>query len=123
MLRTIIDKYVLNAKNGSKLYACFIDLRKAFDTVWQDGLLLKLQKAGISGKIYNVIKSMYNSSHSRVKSKHTMSEHIEITQGVYPGRVLSPVLYNRFINDIGDDLLENNVPILNGHKMSFALCR
>ena len=42
VLRTIIDKYVLNAKNGSKLYACFIDLRKAFDTVWHDGLLLKL---------------------------------------------------------------------------------
>ena len=94
MLRTVIDKYVLNAKSGSKLYACFIDLRKAFDTVWHDGLLLKLQKAGISGKIYNVIKSMYNSSHSRVKSKHTMSEHIEITQGVHQGRVLSPVLFD-----------------------------
>ena len=33
ILRTIVDKYVLNSKNGSKLYACFIDLKKAFDTV------------------------------------------------------------------------------------------
>ena len=58
VLRTIIDKYVLNSKNGSKLFACFIDLKKAFDTVWHAGLFLKLQKAGICGKIYNVIKSM-----------------------------------------------------------------
>ena len=107
-------------KNGSKLYACFIDPRKAFDTEWHDGLLLKLQKAGISGK-YNVIKSIYNSSHSRVKSKHTMSEHIEITQGIHQDGVLSPVLFNIFINDIGDDLLENNVPILNDHKISHLL--
>ena len=58
ILRTIVDKYVLNSKNGSKLFACFIDLKKAFDTVWQDGLFLKLQKAGIDGKLFNVIKSI-----------------------------------------------------------------
>ena len=44
VLRTIIEKYVLNAKTGSKLFACFIDLRKAFNTVWHDGLLLRPQK-------------------------------------------------------------------------------
>ena len=29
----IVDKYVLNSKNGSKLFACFIDLKNVFDTV------------------------------------------------------------------------------------------
>ena len=32
-----------------------------------------------------------------------------------------PVLFHIFINDIRDDLLENNVPILNGHKISHLL--
>ena len=121
VLRTIIDKYVLNSKNGSKLFTCFIDLKKAFDTVWHAGLFLKLQKAGICGKIYNVIKSMYNNSHSKVKCKHFMSEPIKILKGVHQGNVLSPLLFNIFINDIGDDLTENAVPVLHTSKISHLL--
>ena len=34
------------------VFACFIDLRKTFDTVWHDGVFLKLHKPG---KVYNVI--------------------------------------------------------------------
>ena len=92
VLKTIVDKYVLNSKTGSKLFACFIDLKKAFDTVWHDGLFLKLQKAGICGKIYNIVKSMYDGSQSRVKCKQLMSDPVDITKGVHQGNVLSPLL-------------------------------
>ena len=94
ILRTIVDKYVLKSKNGSKLFACFIDLKKAFDTVWHDGLFLKLQKAGINGKLYNVIKSMYDSCHSRVKCKQFLSDPIDITKGGaehFPPRTSAPL--------------------------------
>ena len=121
ILRTIVDKYVLNAKNGSKLFACFIDLRKAFDTVWHDGLFLKLQKAGITGKVYNVIKSMYNNCHSRVKCNHFLSDPIDISKGVHQGNVLSPLLFNVFINDIGDTFTENDVPVLQSSSVSHLL--
>ena len=121
VLRTTVDKYVLNSKNGSKLFACFIDLKKAFDTVWRDGLFLKLQHAGINGKIYNVIKSMYKNSHSNVKCKHVISDPIEITNGVHQGNVLSPLLFNIFINNIGDDLTENDVPVFHNSRRSHLL--
>ena len=39
-LRTLIDKYVNCHK--TKIYACFVDFRKAFDSVWHEGLLYKL---------------------------------------------------------------------------------
>ena len=71
ILKTIIDKYIHKSSKGNKLYACFIDFRKAFDTVCHEGLLLKLQRAGINGKIYELIKSMYQNSISRVKCKNT----------------------------------------------------
>ena len=40
ILKTLITKYVFNKKK--KIYSCFVDLRKAFDTLWQSGLLYKL---------------------------------------------------------------------------------
>nr|KAG5699230.1 hypothetical protein BaRGS_012751 [Batillaria attramentaria] len=40
-----------------KVVATFIDLSKAFDKVWKDGLLLKLLTAGIAGRMFNWIKS------------------------------------------------------------------
>ena len=44
-LRTLIDKYV--HCHGEKVYACFVDFRKAFDSVWLDGLLYKLLQIGV----------------------------------------------------------------------------
>ena len=57
VLRTLIEKYTKD-KSG-KLFACFIDFRKAFDTVIHDIMLYKLIKIGIAGNFYNVIKDMY----------------------------------------------------------------
>ena len=121
VLKTIVDKYVLNAKKGDKLFACFIDLRKAFDTVWHDGLFLKLQKAGIRGKIYQVIKSMYHGSQAKVKCNQLMSDSIDITKGVHQGNVLSPLLFNIFINDLGDFILDTEAPVLYDSKISHLL--
>ena len=121
VLKTIVDKYVLNANKGDKLFACFIDFKKAFDTVWHKGLFLKLQKAGIRGKIYQVIKSMYDGSQAKVKCRHLMSDPINITKGVHQGNVISPLLFNIFINDLSDDIIDLKAPILCDTRISHLL--
>ena len=56
ILRTLIEQNML-AKN--KLYCCFVDFRKAFDTVSRDLLWQVLAGLGISGRILDCLQSMY----------------------------------------------------------------
>ncbi len=51
-LRTIVDKYT---QNKNKLYACFIDFQKVFDSVWREGLIYKLLKQGVGGTFGRII--------------------------------------------------------------------
>ena len=54
-LKTLIDNTLNNKK---KLYTCFVDFKKAYDSVWRDGLFLKLLQAGI-GKGFGGIDNEY----------------------------------------------------------------
>jgi hypothetical protein len=45
----LINKYI--HKNKNKIYACFVDLRKAFDSVWREALSYKLCKMGVGFNI------------------------------------------------------------------------
>ena len=57
----MIDK---SFRNKTYLYSCFIDLRKAFDTVWREALFYNLLKYGVNGKLFNILKAI----HSDVKN-------------------------------------------------------
>jgi hypothetical protein len=50
VLKTLIDKYV--ERNSKPLYACFVDFKSAFDTVWHQGLLYKLKAAGVERNLF-----------------------------------------------------------------------
>ena len=52
VLKSLIDKYI-NSK-GEKLYSCFVDFHKAFDTVIHPGLKVKLRELNINGKFYDI---------------------------------------------------------------------
>ena len=57
VLKCLIDEYA--SSNGSKLYSCFIDFKKAFDTVIHPGIRYKLLQLGIGGCFYKSIDNMY----------------------------------------------------------------
>ena len=96
-LTNVIDKFISKKKY---LFACFVDLRKAFDTVWREAMLFKLNRFGISGNFLQVIQSMYSNVQYCVKINSCVTESFTTNIGVKQGCVLSPKLFNLYINDI-----------------------
>ena len=57
-IKSLVNKYVTDVKGG-KLFACFIDLSKAFDTIWHNGLFHKLKSSGINGNFLTTLMDAY----------------------------------------------------------------
>ena len=97
VVRTLTEKLF---SKGAKLYACFVDFAKAFDSVLHSVLLYKLCKIGISGLFYNVIKNMYMDNFIHVKLDRYLTDAFSPSVGVRQGDNLSPNLFKIFINDL-----------------------
>lgn len=98
IVKCLIDKYC-NTKEG-RLYACFIDFHKAFDSVVHNGLKLKLLQHNVGTKFYCIINNMYMKSEACVKYDNFLTSSFPIKLGVRQGDNLSPTLFKMFINDL-----------------------
>jgi len=115
VFKCIIDLFCAKKR---KLFCSFVDYQKAFDTIWRDGLWIKLVRQGITGKILNVIRSMYNNIKSCVFSGGQQSEFFCSYVGVRQGENLSPLLFSLYVNDLeqflhqkGNDYITFNMDI------------
>ena len=71
------------------LFATWIDLQKAFDKVWTDGLLVKAQRCGVGGKMYKWISSFLHNRRARVTVDGKLSRKFLLRHGVPQGGVIS----------------------------------
>ena len=105
-LKTIVKKYVTIGEK--KLFACFVDFKKAFDSVWHEGLFYKMNKIGIGGKTLELIKDIYRKTKCAVKSKNSITSFFDYTKGVRQGCPLSPILFNIYVNDLFEFMNNDN---------------
>jgi hypothetical protein len=95
-------------------YTIFLDNEKAFDRVWQDGLLYKLNQIWIQGKLWNLIYFSYKTETAHVQYNGLTGQVFRIEQGASQDCVLSAWLFSLFINDLIYELLSTKSGLLVG---------
>jgi hypothetical protein len=96
-----LSESVLRAFNRqSHVLAVFLDVEKAFDAVWLDGLRYKLyMNTGIPPRVIRWISSYLTNRKVQVSVNGSLSTEILPQAGVPQGSVIAPVLFNIFVND------------------------
>jgi hypothetical protein len=92
------------------LYAFFLDIKKAYDVVWREGLFYKLKEKGVKGKMWRVLLDLFSKSNSSVRVAGEMSESFPLMVGVGQGDPLSTLLFDIYIDDLLESLHSHEVP-------------
>ena len=103
-LRVLTEKYL---EHNTDLYHNFIDFRKAFDRVWQEGLWAVMRDFSFEDDMVELIEGLYKEACSAVIHKEAIGRFFKTTVGVRQGCPLSPVLFNIFLERIMQMSLEN----------------
>ena len=101
VLRSLLEKY-----KGKRLYCCFVDFKKAFDTVPRHMLWAVLHNIGIRGDMLRCLQSMYGHDTACVFTPEGLSATFSCGMGVKQGCPLSPNLFGLFVDGIEKHILE-----------------
>ena len=89
---------------GSTVYTALLDIEKAFDKVWQNGLLYKLYIKGLSPTLWNIIMDSFRGFRCNIKIGDMQSDWFQVSQGVHQGGPLSGLLFQIYLDDLLHEL-------------------
>ena len=90
--------------DGLEVRGVFLDISKAFDKVWHEGLVYKLKQNGIKGNLLDTLTNFLDDRKQRVvlNGQHSKWAYIEV--GVPQVSILGPLPFLIYMNDLSDNL-------------------
>ena len=118
-LTTIIE----TRKSASiSTFVSFVDFSKAYDRVPRDLLWLKLEKMGLNGNLLNSLQSIYQQVQCWVRVHGSLTKFFNVGTGLKQGCLLSPILFNLYLNDFICGIKEAGLGItVEGEKVAILV--
>jgi len=107
---------------GKQTHCAFLDIRKAYDTIHRDALWKRLIDVGIRGKMWRILKNIYDVVESCVIVGQRHTDWFTVEAGVRQGCILSPILFAIFIEGLTRKLKQVRVAsTLQGVRFNLTL--
>ena len=106
VVKEVIDYF---RKRNTTVFTCFLDASKAFDRVNHKVLFESLLKRGVPGYLVRLLVFWYRSQSMCVRWGQTYSDRFYVTNGVRQGGILSPYLFNVYMDELSRRLNKENI--------------
>jgi hypothetical protein len=118
-LHTLLKHARLNKNN---IYACLIDVSKAFDSVSHESIIRSLKRNGAPQMLVDLIVDQYTNASTKITYEDVSSQKIEILCGVKQGDPLSSILFNLVMDELFDVLKDDHGYSIQGVGQTNARC-
>ena len=120
LLTVVSDRNARAINRSGATRAVAFDIFKAFNRIWDAGLLQKLKSYGISGQIFGLISSFLSNRQLRVVLDGKSSQEYPVNAGVPQRSIRGPTLFLLYINDLSDVI--RNIAIYADDTTLYSKC-
>ena len=113
-LKEVINYY---NSNGSPVFVCFLDISKAFDRVNFHKLFSKMLQKSVPVYIVKLIAFWYTKQNLMIRWGNKYSDPFTVCNGIKQGGLLSPYLFNLYIDNLSKQLNRTGVGCLAGVQL------
>jgi hypothetical protein len=94
-------------RQGKKIYNCFIDFQKAFDTIKHKIIWATLRSYGVETRMVTLLQRIYENAQSAVRIGKVNGEWFRTDVGTRQGDPMSPLLFIAYLDRVMDQVRQN----------------
>ena len=117
-------KPVLNERKqrGNATYLAFLDVQKAYDSMWGAAVVKNLWERGVRGKMWRVLKALNEGKSTQIATRFGLTDDIMVRESLRQGGVASPIEFAALMDQLAVDLEAEGLHVdYHGIKISCLL--